>query len=295
MRNRRASAQLCSLVGLERAGVFDLFGGVAEHFREIGGGDIAGRGCRGFLRVRIDNGLVGAFPAARLDALALQPRVNFGIELQHRRAIGHLQHRRAGGRRFRHPDLVVLRKHNLPVGFGAAQQEIPIGGFVLHDLLQRRGRRFHVFSQPMRTEKLLHDVAVFLVDEVAALPGVRQLHGIAAAFDGQRAPAFAHLYALLDDQSLEDRFILRAVTELDLDGLPGHEAVGVADRKRARCRFAVLDLDAGRRNPVELLADRDGHHLQVARHILSVDQQRQGADIGRGRRRNEDGSPTIRA
>jgi hypothetical protein len=185
----------------------------------------------------------------------LQSRVELGVELEHRRTIGQLQHRGAGRGRRRHSHFVVLREHHLPIGLGAAQQEIPVGGIVLDDFFQRSGRRFDVLAQPMPVKQLLDDVAVFLVDEVAALVRAGHLHRITAAVHDKSAAVLADLDALLDDQPLEERLVLRAIPELNLDSLTGHEAVGIADRERGFGGFAVFDLNACRRDPVQFAVE----------------------------------------
>src|SRR6266550_1967912 len=138
----------------------------------------------------------------------------------------------------------------------------------------------------MRIEQLLNDVAVLLVDEIAAPVAARHLHGLAAAIHRQAASVGAYLDALLDDDTFEDGVVLGAIAKLDLNGLSGDEPIGIADRERAPGGFAVFDVDARRRDAVELAAHGDGSHLQIARDVHAVDEKRHGTDIRRRRRRD---------
>ena len=47
--------------------------------------------------------------------------------------------------------------------------------------------------------------------------------GGGAAIDAQDAAGLAHLEVLFDNRALEDRLVLRAITELNLDRLAGQE------------------------------------------------------------------------
>ena len=258
----------------------------AGHGGQVGGREIAAVHRLRLFRVGADYDLVAGIPAARGNAFALPSGVDFRVQFEYRRAISNLEHGRGCRQRFADTDLVIFHQHDLAIRLGPTEQEIPVAGVILNHFLQVGEGRLDGFLQPVKADHFLHDIAVLLVDKITAPGPAGHPHRLMPAFDSQNIATLAYPDRLFDDDSLEYRFVVRAIPQLDFNSFPRHEAVRIADRERPLGRIAILYLQRCGRNPVQFAADRKRQDVKFTADLLPLNQDRQRADIRRRRRGN---------